>query len=162
MAEENTFYGKTKKRKFFFRAPNSDRTVMIQATTQAEADRLFDEMDKSQATYVAKDANGNDLVRKKSNIDGGGIDADVVLESVDGQRFLVGDGYSTSEPDAINRFIEEGITTENLISESDNVIIQNTVNRFLKRKITIHIKPYILFSRQVNFKKSSWLWSIIF
>ena len=118
MAEENTFYGKPRKSKFFFRAPNSDRIVMIQAETQAEADKLFDEMDKSKATFVATGPDGKPLVRTKQTFDNGGVDADVVLESVDGQRFLIGDGYSGSDPEKINRFIEEGITTENLISEN--------------------------------------------
>ena len=108
MAEEE----RKVKSKYFFRAPNSDRTVMIQATSQSEADRLFDDMDMSQATFVSKDANGNDLVRKIGDLDDGGINADVVLESVDGQKFLVGQGFSTSDPEKINQFIEEGTTTE--------------------------------------------------
>ena len=130
MAEENTFYGKPRKSKFFFRAPNSDRIVMIQAETQAEADKMFDEMDKSKATFVATGPDGNPLVKTKQTFDNGGVDADVVLESVDGQRFLVGDGASSSDPEDIRRFIEEGITTENLISEStaQSIIAENPVD----------------------------------
>ena len=130
MAEENTFYGKPRKSKFFFRAPNSDRIVMIQAETQAEADKMFDEMDKSKATFVATGSDGKPLVRTKQTFDNGGVDADVVLESVDGQRFLVGDGASSSDPEDIRRFIEEGITTENLISEStaQSIIAENPVD----------------------------------
>lgn len=127
MAEE-TFYGKTKKRKFFFRQPNDDKTYMVQAVTQAEADKLFDEMDKSKATFVATGQDGNPLVKVKSNLEGGGFDADVVLQSVEGQRFLIGDGYSGSDPEKINRFIEEGITTEDLISENiaRSIVDENT------------------------------------
>ena len=129
MAEE-TFYGKTKKRKFFFRQPNDDKTYMVQAVTQAEADKLFDEMDKSKATFVAAGQDGNPLVKVKNNLEGGGFDADVVLQSVEGQRFLVGSGASSSDPEDIRRFIEEGFTTENQISENiaQSIIAENPVD----------------------------------
>lgn len=119
MAEEE----KKVKSKYFFRAPNSDRIVMIQATSQAEADRLFDNMDKSQATFVALDANGDPLVRKIEDMNDGGINADVVLESVDGQKFLVGQGFSTSDPEKINQFIEDGTTTDQFGQSERNLAI---------------------------------------
>jgi len=121
MAEEE----KKVKSKYFFRAPNSDRIVMIQAASQAEADNLFDNMDQSQATFVAIGPDKNPLVRKIGDMNDGGINADVVLESVDGTRFLVGQGYSTSDPEIINQFIDDGTTTEDLSqSMIDQAIIQ--------------------------------------
>lgn len=119
MAEEE----KKVKSKYFFRAPNSDRIVMIQAASQAEADNLFDNMDQSQATFVSLGPDGNPLVKKIGDMVDGGINADVVLERADGQRFLVGQSFSTPDPDKIQQFIDEGTTTADFRQTEENLAI---------------------------------------
>lgn len=103
MADKDTFYGKQKKRPFFI-ALGGDRSkvVRIVAASEDEALELSDKIDPRTATMVALDQSGNPLIR--------GNDA---LMQLGGKQMLVGEGYSTSDPQKIEEFVG-GASTQQL------------------------------------------------
>lgn len=104
MADTKPDYSKPKKRPFYI-ALGGDRSkvVRIVAETQDEALRLSDKVDPRTATLVALDENGQ-LIRRGD---------DAVMEMTNGQRMLVGQGYSTPDPDRIAQFTA-GMSTDDL------------------------------------------------
>ena len=118
MAEKDTFYGKKKKLPFYFRLQGSDKIVRVTATSQAEADSLADKIDSKTTAVVASDAQGNPLAR--------GTDA--VLQSPNGKQYLVGQGYSTTDPERIKSFAE-GISTGEMITDAQQkALLQENPN----------------------------------
>jgi len=104
MADTKPDYSKPKKRPFYIAlGGDRKRVVRIAAKDQDEALRLSDKIDPRTATLVALDENGQ-LLRRGD---------DAVMETTNGQRMLVGQGYSTSDPDRISQFAS-GMSTADL------------------------------------------------
>lgn len=106
MADKDTFYGKKKKKPFYFRLQETDKIVRVTATSQAEADRLADKIDPKTAAVVATDAQGNPLARG----------SDAVMQRPDGTQYIIGEGYSGTDPERIKAFAE-GMSTEQMITD---------------------------------------------
>ena len=113
MAEEK-FRIKETREQFFFNAPDSDRTIMIQAASQEEANKIMDNLKPERTTYVAKGPDGRRLWRKTGEGKKGGYVGDVVLESIQGQRFLTGQSFSSSDPADIEKFINDQVSSSEM------------------------------------------------
>ena len=104
MADTKPDYSKPKKRPFYLAlGGDRKRVVRIVAKDVEEAKRLSDKIDPRTATLVALDEQGN-LLRRGD---------DAVMEMTNGQRMLVGQGYSTADPDRIAQFAS-GMSTADL------------------------------------------------
>ena len=117
MADTKPDYSKPKKRPFYIAlGGDRKRVVRILAKDQDEALRLSDKVDPRTATLVALNENGQ-LLRRGD---------DAVMEMTNGQRMLVGQGYSTSDPDRIAQFAS-GISTDQLIRQTsqEGMIAEN-------------------------------------
>lgn len=118
MAEQDTFYGKKKKRPFYFRLQGTDKIVRVTATSQAEADKLADKIDPKTAAVVATGADGKPLARG----------SDAVMQRPDGTQYLVGEGYSGTDPKRIKAFAE-GMSTEQMITDvQQQALLQENPN----------------------------------
>ena len=103
MADTKPDYSKPNKRPFYIAlGGDRKRVVRIAAKDQAEALRLSEKLDPRTATLVALDEQGQ-LLRRGD---------DAVMEMTNGQRMLVGQGYSTSDPDRIAQFTSGMSTSE--------------------------------------------------
>ena len=117
MADTKPDYSKSKKRPFYIAlGGDRKRVVRIVAKDQDEALRLSDKIDPRTATLVALDENGQ-LLRRGD---------DAVMEMTNGQRMLVGQGYSTPDPDRIAQFAS-GMSTDQLIRQTsqEGMIAEN-------------------------------------
>ena len=118
MADKDTFYGKKKKSAFYYRLQGTDKVVRVTATSQAEADKLADKIDPKTAAVVATDAEGKPIARK----------SDAVMQRPDGTQYLVGEGYSTTDPERIKAFAE-GMSTEQMITDvQQQALLQENPN----------------------------------
>ena len=118
MADKDTFYGKNKKSAFYYRLQGTDKVVRVTATSQAEADKLADKIDPKTAAVVATDAEGKPIARK----------SDAVMQRPDGTQYLVGEGYSTTDPERIKAFAE-GMSTEQMITDvQQQALLQENPN----------------------------------
>lgn len=118
MAEQDTFYGKKEKRPFYFRLQGTDKIVRVTATSQEEADKLADKIDPKTAAVVATDAQGNPLARG----------SDAIMRRPDGTQYLVGKGYSATDPERIKAFAE-GMSTEQMITDvQQKALLQENPN----------------------------------
>jgi galactitol-specific phosphotransferase system IIB component len=106
MAEQDTFYGKKTKRPFYFRLQGTDKVVRITATSQAGADKLADKIDPKTAAVVATDDKGNLLARGN----------DAVMQRPDGTQYLIGQGFSSTDPERIEAFAK-GMSSEEMITD---------------------------------------------
>jgi hypothetical protein len=128
MAEEK-FRIKETREQFFFNAPDSDRVIMIQAASQEEANKIMDNLKPERTTYVAIGPDGKPLWRKTGEGKKGGFVGDVVLESIQGQRFLTGQSMSSSDPADVEKFINDQVSTSEMATSSVNqAIIQENPN----------------------------------
>ena len=117
MADTKADYSKPKKRPFYIAlGGDRKRVVRIVAKDQDEALRLSDKIDPRTATLVALDEQGQ-LLRRGD---------DAVMEMTNGQRMLVGQGYSTPDPDRIAQFAS-GMSTDQLIRQTsqEGMIAEN-------------------------------------
>ena len=117
MADTKSDYRKTKKSPFYIAlGGDRKRVVRIVAEDKDEALRLSDKVDPRTATLVALDENGQ-LLRRGD---------DAVMEMTNGQRMLVGQGYSTADPDRISQFAS-GMSTDQLIRQTsqEGMIAEN-------------------------------------
>lgn len=117
MADTKPDYSKPQKRPFYIAlGGDRKRVVRIVAKDQDEALRLSDKIDPRTATLVALDENGQ-LLRRGD---------DAVMEMTNGQRMLVGQGYSTPDPDRIAQFAS-GMSTDQLIRQTsqEGMIAEN-------------------------------------
>ena len=118
MADKDTFYGKKKKKAFYYRLQGTDKVVRVTATSQAEADKLADKIDPKTAAVVATGADGKPLARK----------SDALMQRPDGTQYLVGEGYSTTDPERIKAFAE-GMSTEEMITDvQQQALLQENPN----------------------------------
>lgn len=118
MADKDTFYGKKKKRPFYFRLQGTDKIVRVTATSQAEADKLADKIDPKTAAVVATGADGKPLARG----------SDALMQRPDGTQYLVGEGYSGTDPERIKAFAE-GMSTEQMITDvQQQALLQENPN----------------------------------
>ena len=118
MADKDTFYGKKKKKPFYFRLQGTDKIVRVTATSQAEADKLADKINPKTTAVVATGADGKPLAR--------GTDA--VMQRPDGTQYLVGEGYSGTDPERIKAFAE-GMSTEQMITDvQQQALLQENPN----------------------------------
>jgi hypothetical protein len=118
MADKDTFYGKKKKKPFYFRLQGTDKYVRVTATSQAEADRLADKIDPKTTAVVATDAQGKPLARG----------SDAVMQRPDGTQYIIGEGYSATDPERIKAFAE-GMSTEQMITDvQQKALLQENPN----------------------------------
>lgn len=118
MADKDTFYGKKKKKPFYFRLQGTDKYVRVTATSQAEADKIADKIDPKTTAVVATGADGKPLARG----------ANAVMQRPDGTQYLVGEGYSATDPERIKAFAE-GMSTEQMITDvQQQALLQENPN----------------------------------
>ena len=118
MAEKDTFYGKKKKRPFYFRLQGSDKIVRVTANSQDAADKLADKINPETAAVVATDMQGNPLARGN----------DAVLQRPDGTQYIVGEGYSSTDPERIKAFAEGMSTGEMITDVQQKALLQENPN----------------------------------